>query len=86
MLQRLDTCHDALWMYLPLVIRFSQDIMLGTLHLNAGKIALGRRLPAQPANKGEMSMAPSPLHSFTASLSASPGNTKGAQLDLTELL
>lgn len=86
MLQRLDKCHDALWMYLPLVIRFSQDILLGTLHLYAGKIALGRGLPTQPANKGEMSMTPQSPSFFYCLPLCFAWEYKGAQLDLTELL
>lgn len=60
--QHLVRCHDALWTHLPLMARFSQEITLGTLNVNVGKITPRPHLPEQPAKKRGDEQAPkSPL-------------------------
>ena len=75
--QHLRKHHGVLCMYLPLTIRFSQDITLGTLHLHVGKATPRLHLPDQPAKKGAVSRTPSPLDPVIAALSCFAWGYKG---------
>lgn len=63
--------------------QLSQDIALGTLNLNTGKIALRLDLPELPAKAGEVSKTPtSSLFHDLLLFSLCLGIEMGAQLDL----